>query len=51
MALFGRAGDEPRRRALVPGFRFVGACDRFFIAELALPPANGQTSVRQPKVC
>jgi hypothetical protein len=35
MALFGRAGDEPRRRALVRGFRFVVACDRFFIAELA----------------
>ena len=50
MALFGRAGDEPRRRALVRGFRFVVACDRFFIAELALPSANGQTSVRQPKV-
>ena len=46
-----RAGDEPRRRALVRGFRFVVACDRFFIAELALPSANGQTSVRQPKVC
>ena len=42
MALFGRAGDEPRRRALVRGFRFVVACDRFFIAELALPSANGQ---------
>ena len=50
MALFGGAGDEPRRRALVRGFGFVVACDRFIIAELALPSAGGQTSVRQPKM-